>query len=171
MLPALPSLPIRSFATAVTPGLPSSHRYGATCLPGRGRAGGLTLGSAITSQGLLQGPCPHGALRQAHLVDYDPAGHPQSGPGPKLIGDHDAQARLGEAELGRAGAHDLVHHHHRVFAVPWLLLHCIEHKAMINAEVPQGHPLSAGAAACLPRHAPPRADFFLRLSPSKFSSF
>lgn len=34
-----------------------------------------------------------------------------------MAGDHDAEAGFRKPELGRAGVHDLVHHHHRSTAV------------------------------------------------------
>lgn len=30
------------------------------------------------------------ALKETYLINYDPAGHPQTSSGPKFIGDHDA---------------------------------------------------------------------------------
>lgn len=67
------------------------NRSGANGQPGRGHSGGRASGSVLTSQGLLN---PSKAIRlswsfkKTHLINYDPAGHPQPGPGPKLIGDH-----------------------------------------------------------------------------------
>lgn len=54
---------------------------------------------------------------RVYLGDDEAARHAQAGLGSKVAGDHDPQARFGEAELGRAGVHDLVHHYHRAAAV------------------------------------------------------
>lgn len=55
--------------------------------------------------------------QQPYLGNDEPTGHPQAGFGPKVAGDHDAEAGFGEPELGRAGVHELVHHHHGSAAV------------------------------------------------------
>lgn len=56
-------------------------------------------------------------IQQLYLCDDEPTGHPQPGFGTKVAGDHDAEAGFRKPELGGAGVHDLVHHHHRSAAV------------------------------------------------------
>lgn len=56
-------------------------------------------------------------IQQLYLCNDEPTGHPQAGFGTKVAGDHDAEAGFRKPELGGAGIHDLVHHHHRPAAV------------------------------------------------------
>lgn len=47
-----------------------------------------------------------------YLGDDEPAGHSEPRLGGEVVSDHDPQASLREAEIGRVAAHDLIHHHH-----------------------------------------------------------
>lgn len=57
------------------------------------------------------------AQKQLYLCDDEPTGHPQAGFGSKMACDHNAEAGFWKSELGRAGVHDLIHHHNRATAV------------------------------------------------------
>lgn len=52
-----------------------------------------------------------------YLCDDETTGHAETRLGSKVSGDHDAEAGFWKPELGGAGVHDLVHHHHRATAV------------------------------------------------------
>lgn len=56
-------------------------------------------------------------IQQLYLCNDEPTGHSQAGFGTKVTGDHDAEAGFWKPELGGAGVHDLVHHHHGTTAV------------------------------------------------------
>lgn len=60
----------------------------------------------------------HGGSNRRPYLCYDKAtGHAQAGFGSEVAGDHDTEAGFWKSELGRAGVHDLIHHHHRAAAV------------------------------------------------------